>query len=158
MGERGPNGGGPWASVTPQGERRPGTSPTRSASQAPARPTVEQAMNATLMLDEFYGIGSQFDTGSETDLDEYLTVELSDKEVEQRLLNLARGIKAGDITNHRDVSRVIFGLGLSFGPFGTISAEANEAAYYAAMAIHDHQRAFTDNAEVAAKAAAKKLI
>ncbi|MCL6096769.1 MAG: hypothetical protein M1444_03790 [Patescibacteria group bacterium] len=134
--------------------RFPGTpadaKPAAKPSQAPARPTVEEALNATLMLDDFYGQASQFDTGDEADLDRYLGVDLSDKEVEQRLLDLARGVNVGTITSHREVSRVIFDLGPNFGPFGTLSAEANEAAYYVALAIHQHQVGFTDNAKVAA--------
>ena len=157
MGEKGPKGGRLRASATPEGERHPETSAVRSASQAPARPTVEQAMGATRMLVDFYGMSSQFDTAiSDEALERYFEIDLPDNEVVQRLSDLANGIQAGGITSHRDVSRVIFSLGASFGPFGTVSAEADEAAYYAAMAVRQYQRTFTDNAEVAAKIAAKK--
>lgn len=157
MGEKGPKGGRLRASATPEGERHPETNAVRNASQAPARPTVEQAMGATRVLSDFYGMGSQFDTAiSDEDLERYFEIDLPNSEVVQRLSDLARGIQAGGITSHRDVSRAIFSLGASFGPFGTVSAEANEAAYYAAMAVRQHQRTFSDNAEVAAKIVARK--
>lgn len=158
MGERGPERRRFRAGGTPEGGTiigEPG-----SVASGPGRPKVDRAIGAAIMLANFYGTGSQFDTTVDFTGDEvsarHLAIELSDTEIVRRLMDLARGIQAGELTSHRDVSRVILGLGASIGPFGVVSEEIGEAAYHAARAVYVNQGRFTDNTEVAAKVAARQ--
>lgn len=115
----------------------------------PLLPSADQGIGASFMLVDFYGRGSQFDAPDEVDLKR----QLSDSDVEQRLLSLERDIEAGEITTHRQVSRVVFGLGTSLTPVTPTSQRVGDAAFFAAIAIREHQASFTDHAEVIARAA-----
>ena len=100
------------------------------------RPTVDQAIIASTKLSHNYG---------RVDLGEPVKRErLTDREAEDRLLNLANGIVNGEVTSHCDVARVIQGLGMLMGTLGGASMEIDLAAFRVSHAVLLKQETFRE--------------
>ena len=69
---------------------------------------------------------------------------LSDKEAEQKLIELADQIMDGTINSHVGVAKVVRSLGPKMGPMGSVSTEIDLAAFRVSHAILQKQSVFAD--------------
>ncbi len=104
-------------------------------------PTIDQAINASMMVGNHYG-----STFSKIDVGEPVEPEdLTDREAEQRLLDLADHVMDGAVTSHVAVAKVVRSLGHKIGPMGSVSTEIDLAAYRVAHAVFQKQGSFVEN-------------
>lgn len=104
------------------------------------RPTIDQAISTGMALATHYGrTFSQIDTGEQ---EEYQPI--TDREAEQRLLDLADQIMAGTVSSHVQIAKVIRSLGPKMGPMGSASTEIDLAAFRVSHAVLQKQTSFSD--------------
>lgn len=104
------------------------------------RPTIDQAINAGMAVAHHYGTPfSKIDVGEPIEPE-----HLSDREAEQRLLDLADRIMGGEVSSHTEVAKVVRTLGHKMGPMGSVSTEIDLAAFRVFHAVLQKQEAFQE--------------
>ena len=103
-------------------------------------PTIDQAISAGMALATHYGrTFGKIDTGEQ---EEYQPI--TDREAEQKLLDLADQIMAGTVSSHVEIAKVIRSLGPKMGPMGSVSTEIDLAAFRVSHAVLQKQTSFSD--------------
>lgn len=104
------------------------------------RPTIDQSINAGMAVGHHYGTPfSKIDVGEPVEPE-----HLSDREAEQRLLDLADHIVDGTVNSHVAVAKVVRSLGHLMGPMGSASTEIDLAAFRVSHAILQKQKTFQE--------------
>ncbi|OGD87955.1 hypothetical protein A2870_02595 [Candidatus Curtissbacteria bacterium RIFCSPHIGHO2_01_FULL_41_11] len=104
------------------------------------KPTIDQAISAGMALATHYGrTFGKIDTGEQEEYE-----PLSDRDAEQKLLDLADHVMDGTVNTHVEVAKVVRSLGTKIGPMGSVSTEIDLAAYRVSHAILQKQSAFVD--------------
>lgn len=103
-------------------------------------PTIDQAIRTGQALGIHYGkTFSKIDTGEQGEYQ-----PLTDREAEQKLLELADNIMEGSVQSHVVIARIISSLGPKMGPMGSVSTEIDLAAFKVSHAILQKQASFSD--------------